>query len=146
VGLSLLGPLPIIHESLGPSHLSKKAKLRVWTLFFNAATPYIVGGTAATTILHAVTAFIARSPLVRDLSIISAVASASVIPWTLAAIMATNKRLLELDGNETLTTGEEGEVMGLLSKWDSRHKVRFVGYGIGWAYGLAALLGVVGGW
>jgi hypothetical protein len=146
VGLSLCGPLPIIHDSLGPSHLSKKAKLRVWTLFYNAATPYIVGGTAATTIVHAAAAFVAPSPLTRDLSVCSAVASAIIIPWTLVAIMPTNKRLLELDGQEVLSAEEEGEVGVLLREWDWRHKVRFVGYGLGWASGLAALLGVVGGW
>ena len=38
IGLSLVGPLPIIKEEIGASELSKKDKLRIWALFFKAAT------------------------------------------------------------------------------------------------------------
>jgi hypothetical protein len=102
-----------------------------------------VGGTALTTVLHTIAAFTAGDDLVRKLSIASAVSSISIIPWTLVAIMPTNQALLSLDAKGELTTQEEGDVMGLVKEWDWRHKVRYIGYGTGWATGLAALLVVV---
>jgi hypothetical protein len=106
---------------------------------------YIVGGTLLTTSLHAMAAFTAPDPLVRKLSIVSALSSISILPWTILAIMPTNNALQDLDKKETLTTQEEGDVMGLLHKWDWRHKVRYIGYTGGWAFGLAALLVLVKG-
>lgn len=38
IGLTLTGPLPIIKEQIGVSTLSAKQKVRVWRLFFDAAT------------------------------------------------------------------------------------------------------------
>lgn len=38
IGLSLAGPLPIITEKLGDSTLGTKQKIRVWRLFYDAAT------------------------------------------------------------------------------------------------------------
>jgi hypothetical protein len=38
VGLSLVGPMPIVKEEIGASRLSKKDKVRIWSLFFNGAT------------------------------------------------------------------------------------------------------------
>jgi hypothetical protein len=93
-----------------------------------------------TTVLHATAAFTAPDSLVRNLSIISAISSISIIPWTLVAIVATNKALLALDEKEELTKQEESDAMDLVKEWDWRHKVRYIGYGSGWACGLAALL------
>ena len=33
--------------------------------------------------------------------------------------------------------------MRLVKKWDSRHKVRYIGYGTAWLTGFAALLAAV---
>lgn len=60
--------------------------------------------------------------------------------------MPTNKRLLELDAKQALTTQDEGESTDLIKKWDARHKVRYIGYSIGWAAGLTALLALAGGY
>ena len=38
LGLALAGPLPIIKEELGTSGLNPRSKLRIWKLFFDAAT------------------------------------------------------------------------------------------------------------
>ncbi|KAF2664359.1 DUF1772-domain-containing protein [Microthyrium microscopicum] len=145
IGLSLIGPLPIITEQLGTSGLTKKDKVRVWALFFKAATPYIVSGTILTAALHTFAAFTTSDKLVRNLSIASAISSISIIPWTVAAIMPTNTALLKLDEKTELTTQEEADSTKLIKDWDLKHKVRYVGYGLGWASGLAALLVIVNG-
>lgn len=54
--------------------------------------------------------------------------------------MPTNTRLLDLDAQDRLTTQEEAEAVELIMKWDTRHKVRYIGLTVGWATGLAALL------
>jgi Domain of unknown function (DUF1772) len=99
-----------------------------------------VGGTILTATAHAFAAYMAQNDLIRNLSIASVLSSISILPYTLAFIMPTNKRLLELDAQEQLTTQEEGEAISLIKRWDTRHKVRYIGYTIGWATGLAALL------
>lgn len=94
---------------------------------------------------HAIAAYTAPTDFVRNLSITSALGSISILPYTLAFIMPTNKRLLELDAKDTLTTQEEGESTELIMKWDARHKVRYIGYTIGWGAGLTALLALARG-
>jgi hypothetical protein len=98
-----------------------------------------------TAVVHAIAAYTAPTSLIRDLSIASAVSSISIIPYTLAFILPTNTRLLTLDAKEALTTQEEAESTELIKKWDARHKVRYVGYTVGWATGLAALLALTRG-
>lgn len=94
---------------------------------------------------HAITAYTAPTEFIRNLSITSAFGSISILPYTLAFIMPTNKRLLESDAKGTLMTQEEGESTELIKKWDARHKVRYIGYTIGWAAGLTALLALARG-
>ena len=94
---------------------------------------------------HAIAAYSAPTEFIRNLSIASAVSSISIIPYTLAFIMPTNTRLLTLDAKGELTTQEEGEAMELIKKWDARHKVRYIGYTVGRATGLAALLALTRG-
>ena len=89
---------------------------------------------------HAVAAYNAPTAFIRNLSIASAISSISIIPYTMAFIMSTNNKLIALDAKEDLTTQEEGEITDLINKWDARHKVRYIGYTIGWATGLVALL------
>ncbi|QDS69609.1 hypothetical protein FKW77_008746 [Venturia effusa] len=122
IGLSICGPMPIITEKIAPSELSKKDKLRIWTLFFNQASPYIVSGTVLAATTHAIAAYTAPTDLIRNLSITSALGSIGILPYTLAFIMPTNERLLELDAKATLTTQEEAESTALIKKWDARHK------------------------
>ncbi|KUJ07073.1 DUF1772-domain-containing protein [Mollisia scopiformis] len=143
VGLSLVGPVPIIKEEIGTSRLSKQDKVRIWSLFFNSSATYIVGGTFLTAGLHAIAAFTAPDHFIRNLSIISALSSLSIIPWTLTVIMPTNKALLQMNEKQELSSQEEGDVMRLITTWDTYHKVRYIGYGVGWATGLAALMATV---
>lgn len=103
-----------------------------------------MGGTLLTTALHAIAAFIAPNNLARNLSIASSVASISILPWTIVAVQPTNHALLQLDEKKELSTQEEGDAIKLIKEWDWRHKVRYIGYGTGWATGLAALLTVIG--
>lgn len=56
--------------------------------------------------------------------------------------MPTNNALKALDAKDELTASENAKVDGLLRDWDQKHKVRFIGYGLGWATGLASLFSV----
>lgn len=38
IGLSLVGPLPIIQDQIGASQLSNRSRLHVWRLFFDEAS------------------------------------------------------------------------------------------------------------
>ncbi|KAH8657948.1 hypothetical protein BX600DRAFT_439127 [Xylariales sp. PMI_506] len=140
VGLSLVGPLPIIKEEIGSSQLSPRAKLRVWKLFFDAATFYVVSGTALTVTLHLSVPFLTDLPAVRRLAVASAVTSASAIAYTVLFIAPTNAALGALDKQKDLTEAEEKDSTALIAKWDTRHKIRCAIYAVAWATGLAALL------
>jgi hypothetical protein len=77
------------------------------------------------------------------LSVISAVLSFSILPYTGVVIMPTIKSLKTLDKKVELTPAEEREVVRLIEKWDTQHKVRFGMFGPAWAAGLAAFVGVL---
>ncbi|RSH92975.1 hypothetical protein EHS25_008423 [Saitozyma podzolica] len=146
VGLSLVGPLPIIRGRLGTHNLDAKQRVRVWKLFFDGAATYIVAGTVLTTTLHLLVPFLTRSPLVRSAAVVSAASSISIIPFTLVFIMPTNKRLGVLDAQADLSGAEEKEAGELIAKWEARHNLRYAFYELGWAAGLVALVGAVAGW
>ncbi|GFZ45537.1 hypothetical protein JCM24511_03263 [Saitozyma sp. JCM 24511] len=146
VGLSLVGPLPIIRGRLGAHNLDAKQRVRVWKLFFDGAATYIVTGTVLTTTLHLLVPFLTRSPLVRSAALVSAASSISIIPFTMVFIMPTNKRLGVLDAQADLSGAEEKEAGELIAKWEGRHNIRYAFYELGWAAGLVALVGAVAGW
>ncbi|ORY29333.1 hypothetical protein BCR39DRAFT_532388 [Naematelia encephala] len=137
VGLSLVGPVPIITETLGQSTLSPKQKVRVWSLFFKAAAVPIVRGTLLNTVLFSLTAYLTPSSLVRRITIASAVSAFSILPWTVVMIQPTNKALLAMDSKEEITPAEEADVDSLIQQWNFLHKWRYVGYGGAWLGALA---------
>ncbi|KAJ9138444.1 hypothetical protein NKR23_g8444 [Pleurostoma richardsiae] len=140
VGLSLVGPLPIIKGEIGTIELSTKSRLRIWRLFFDEAAFYVLRGTPLTMALHLAVPFLSPSPLARNLAIASAVWSALVIAYTGAAIQPTNKSLIALDDREVLAEAEDKEANRLIAQWDRLHKGRFLMYGGAWAAGLGALI------
>ncbi|KAH8879497.1 hypothetical protein GQ53DRAFT_800194 [Thozetella sp. PMI_491] len=143
IGLSLVGPIPIIKEQLGTSELSTKARVRMWRLFFDEAAFYVVSGTAITVGLHLAVSFLQTSTLARNLSLVSAGCSALVIPYTVAMVQSTNKSLITLDEKPEFSEAEEKQARQLIPKWDQLHKVRYLMYGGAWATGLAALINVL---
>ncbi|VUC26328.1 unnamed protein product [Clonostachys rosea] len=138
IGLSLAGPLPIITEKLGDSTLGTKQKIRVWRLFYDAATPFIVGGTLATVALHGGAVYLTKNVTVKQLATASAVFSGIVLPFTLALIMPINKALIYLDEKE-ISKSESRQARALIKRWDVLHKCRFIFYGTGWLLSLAAI-------
>ncbi|OHE98147.1 hypothetical protein CORC01_06515 [Colletotrichum orchidophilum] len=138
IGLSLTGPLPIIRDQLGACTLSSKQKIKVWRLFFDEAAKHIIGGTCVTAALHLAAFALSDSPIPCRLSIMSALCSITVLPYTLMVIMPTNDRLIALDDKVALSELDRRKVGWLIEKWDRLHKVRFLMYGSAWALGLAA--------
>ncbi|TVY78503.1 hypothetical protein LSUE1_G005938 [Lachnellula suecica] len=147
IGLSLCGPLPIISEQIGASGLTTSQRIRVWRLFFDRATTFIVGGVASNTILNLSVPFLTESQAVRNLALISAASTALVLPYTVAFIANTNKALIQLDDRkvDVLSEGEQKRAVELIAKWDKLHRVRYIFYGSAWASGLAAVVGSFAG-
>lgn len=85
-------------------------------------------------------AYLTNSVLASQLATISAVASILVLPFTLAFIMPTNKALIALDDQKEFSEAEAKSSSQLIEKWDARHKMRFLFYGTGWLFSLAALV------
>ena len=53
IGLSLVGPLPIIQDQIGTSQLSNRSRLHVWRLFFDEASVSLFSIANAPHCLHA---------------------------------------------------------------------------------------------
>ncbi|KAJ8098065.1 hypothetical protein POJ06DRAFT_297156 [Lipomyces tetrasporus] len=136
IGLSLTGPLPIIKGELGEIGLNGKQKLGI-------ASKYVVLGTFLTSALHLLAVPLLPTRNLQVLSATSAVLSLSILPYTGLVIFPTIKSLKALDKKGELTLAEEREVVILIKKWDTQHKVRFGMYGPAWAAGLAAFIGVL---
>jgi hypothetical protein len=77
------------------------------------------------------------------LSATSAVLSLSIFPYTGLVVLPTIKSLKTLDERVELNPAEEKEVVRLIRKWDTQHKVRYGMYGPAWAAGLAVFVGVL---
>ncbi|WDK19303.1 hypothetical protein CGRA01v4_10590 [Colletotrichum graminicola] len=138
VGLSLVGPLPIVRDQLGTSSLSAKQKVRVWRLFFDGATTYVIVGTGLTAALHLAAFAWGDSPVSRRLAIMSALCSIAAMPYTAMVIMPTNKALITLDDKVALSEQDRRKSGKLIEKWDRLHRVRYLMYGGAWLCGLAA--------
>ncbi|KAK1725078.1 hypothetical protein CaCOL14_011624 [Colletotrichum acutatum] len=138
IGLSLTGPLPIIRDQLGACTLSSKQKIKVWRLFFDEASRYIIGGTGVTATLHLAAFVLGESPVSRRLAVMSALCSICILPYTLIAIMPTNNSLIALDDKVALSELDRKKVGWLIEKWDRLHKIRFLMYGCAWSLNLAA--------
>ncbi|EFQ31293.1 uncharacterized protein GLRG_06437 [Colletotrichum graminicola M1.001] len=147
VGLSLVGPLPIVRDQLGTSSLSAKQKVRVWRLFFDGATAisavggyqtYVIVGTGLTAALHLAAFAWGDSPVSRRLAIMSALCSIAAMPYTAMVIMPTNKALITLDDKVALSEQDRRKSGKLIEKWDRLHRVRYLMYGGAWLCGLAA--------
>ncbi|KAK1967175.1 hypothetical protein LY78DRAFT_656592 [Colletotrichum sublineola] len=138
VGLSLAGPLPIVRDQLGTSSLSAKQKVRVWRLFFDGATTYVIVGTGLTAALHLGAFAWGESPVSRRLAIMSALCSIIAMPYTAMVIMPTNKALITLDDKVALSELDRRKSGKLIQKWDRLHRVRYLMYGGAWLCGLAA--------
>ncbi|KZL86300.1 hypothetical protein CI238_09159, partial [Colletotrichum incanum] len=140
IGLTLTGPLPIIRDQLGTSSLSAKQKVRVWRLFFDEATKYVIVGTGLTAALHLGAFALGDSAVSRRLAVMSALSSVITMPYTAMVIMPTNKALITLDDKVALSEMDRRKSGKLIEKWDRLHKVRFLMYGSAWLCGLTALM------
>ncbi|KAK1985042.1 hypothetical protein LZ30DRAFT_542725, partial [Colletotrichum cereale] len=146
VGLTLVGPLPLVKDQLGTSSLSAKQKVRVWRLFFDEATAisagghqtYVIAGTGLAAALHLGAFTWGESPVSRRLAIMSALCTIVTMPYTAMVIMPTNKALITLDDKVALSELDRRKSGKLIEKWDRLHKVRYLMYGGAWLCGLAA--------
>ncbi|KAK9311848.1 hypothetical protein V1522DRAFT_437673 [Lipomyces starkeyi] len=149
LGLGLLTTSSIFFGNIGLGELGEiglngKQKLGIWQAFFDEAAKYVVLGTFLTSALHLLALPLLPTRNLQVLSATSAVLSLSILPYTGLVIMPTIKSLKTLDKKGELTPAEEREVVRLIEKWDTQHKVRFGMYGPAWAAGLAAFVGVLG--
>lgn len=121
---------------------------------------------ATSTILHLGVRFLLPlTPTVRNLTLISALATALVPPYTLTVLLPINNRLGQLhakynastgpaanklnnseEDGIVLTTAQEKEVDELLASWDRWHFFRLPMMLVGSVSSLVALIGVFAGW
>ncbi|KAK4689871.1 hypothetical protein P7C73_g256, partial [Tremellales sp. Uapishka_1] len=139
IGLTLLGPLPIILGKLGPSDLTVKNKVRIWSLFFKGAATYVVSGLTISTASHFAAYGLVSNSVASTAALVSAISVASALPYTLTVLAPTNTRLVALDKKDTLSAAEEKDALRLIAKWDFGHRFRQAIFAVSWTSGLVAL-------
>lgn len=141
VGAARWGILPAITDKLSVSQkLSDLQKAALFGAFYERAKVEVVFTTALVSPSLAVIAYFSQADtILRPLAVASFLSFFVVLPYTLVAMMHTNKNLLDIvsSKNEVHAT-EKGPA--LLEKWKTLHTVRMGLYFVAWSTLIAGLV------
>lgn len=91
-------------------------------------------------IAYATAAALSPIPTLRPALIAASAFQLAIVPYTMAAMMPTNNKLLKMTEEVGLVVPEEKEVNQLVHRWNSLHQVR-IGLGtIAYLIGLCVLI------
>ena len=86
------------------------------------------------------TVFLASDLRVRQLSVIAAVSTLSILPYTAIFMLPTNEALAEIESvSVEALKGKEEKALDKVDTWRARHVVRIVLGAVGWVAGVVAL-------